>query len=85
MEDPVKAGDGMELGAVGGSVVKGQNESAAVFRAGCDGVGGLVAVVGEEEFAGGGGTSPGAADGTTAGEGFWGQPNENLPDGNLLR
>jgi hypothetical protein len=72
MEDPVKLGDGMELGVVGGQVVKGPNESAAVFRAGCDGEGGLVAVVGEEEFAGGGGTLPGAADDMTAEEGFGG-------------
>jgi hypothetical protein len=45
---------------------------------------GLVAVVGEEEVAGGGSVAPGAADGAAAEEGLGGQADEYLPDGDLI-
>ena len=41
-------------------------------------------MVGEEEVAGGGYAAPGTADGAAAEEGFGGQAEEDLPDGDLV-
>ena len=40
--------------------------------------------MGEEEVAGGGGAAPDAADGAAAEEGFGGQADEDLPDGDVI-
>jgi hypothetical protein len=75
----------MELGIVGSPVVEGEEVSVVgVLEAGRDGETGLPAMVGQEEFAGGGGVSPGAAHGAATEEGFRGQKDEDLPYGNLL-
>ena len=50
-----------------------------------EGEGGLAGVVGQEEAAGGGGAAPRGANGAAAEDGFGGQPDENLPDGDLVR
>ena len=92
MEDPLKPSDGVKLSVVGGGpVVKGEDVaaaifvSAAIFVAVCEGEAGLATVVSQEELAGGGRTSPGAAHGAAAEEWFRGQTHEDLPDDNLLR
>jgi hypothetical protein len=76
----------MELGIVGSPVVEGEEVSVVgVLEAGRDGETGLPAMVCQEEFAGGGSVSPGAAHGAATEEGFRGQTDEDLPYGNLLR
>lgn len=75
--------DGAELRGGGGPEVEGEEILAAV-HAGCDGEAQLVAVVREEEVAGGGEAAEGAADGTAAEEGLRRQEDEDLPHDDLL-
>ena len=79
VEDPIKQGKGWSwVPGDHGLVVEDDDIFAdflAVFLAGDDGEVGLVAVVGQEEFTGGGDAQPGAA----AEEGCWGEADENLP------
>ena len=76
----VEPGDGVEEPA---PAVDG--EDVAVSAAGEDGEGGLVAVVGEEEVAGGGEAAPCAAHQAAAEEGFGGKPYQDVPDDEDLR
>jgi hypothetical protein len=83
IEGGVKPGDWLEL-AAGGSVIEGEEVFIDEFTRD-DGEGGLVGVVSQEEAAGGDGAAPRAADGAAAEERLWGEADEDLPDGDLLR
>jgi hypothetical protein len=80
----------LELGA-GSPVIEGEDvlvAGASVLGAGDardDGKRALAGMVGEEEVAGAGDPAPGATDGAAAEEGLWGEADEDLPEGDLLR
>jgi hypothetical protein len=90
LEGLVEPGDGVELVVVGGGpVVEGEHVVVvdAVdprFVAGEDGEAGLVAVVCQEEVAGGGDCAPGAADGAAAEQVFGWQADKDLLDDDLI-